>query len=252
LEQIKTKKIWWNQKLFIFAPNSLNNNPNFLQQFTMKKTNFIFAAVVFTSAICHLPSFSQNVGINASGNPANPSAGLDVDFTNKGLLIPRVSLTSTTDVTTIPSPAVSLLVYNTNAAMTGGGVGFWYWNGTQWVQAIGPAGPTGPTGLTGATGPTGLTGATGPTGLTGATGPTGLTGATGPTGPNGTTVLSGTYTPVGAKLVMGNATTGAEIIWKNGLNNNGGVILKAPNGSCWRLSVDNSGNLTTQALSTCP
>jgi hypothetical protein len=41
------------------------------------------------------------------------------------VLIPRVSLTSVTDATTIPNPATSLLVYNTNAALPWG-VGYYY------------------------------------------------------------------------------------------------------------------------------
>ncbi|MBI4931180.1 MAG: collagen-like protein [Bacteroidetes bacterium] len=129
--------------------------------------------------------FSQNVGINLTGATPNSSAGLDVDFTNKGLLIPRVSLTSTTDVITIPSPATSLLVYNTNAAMTGGGVGYWYWDGTKWVQAIGPTGPTGANGTNGATGPTGTAGTNGTNGVTGPTGTAGTNGTNGVTGPTG-------------------------------------------------------------------
>jgi hypothetical protein len=54
-------------------------------------------------------------------------------FSNKGLLIPRVALTSTTDATTIQSPALSLLVYNLG---TGGltTAGYYYWNGSQWVK----------------------------------------------------------------------------------------------------------------------
>lgn len=53
--------------------------------------------------------FSQ-VGINTT--TPNPSSVLDIVSTNKGLLIPRVSLTGNTDVTTIPNPANGLLVYN--------------------------------------------------------------------------------------------------------------------------------------------
>lgn len=130
-------------------------------------------------------AFAQNIGINATGATPNSSAGLDIDYPNKGLLVPRVSLTATTDVTTIPTPATSLLVYNTNAGMTGGAVGFWYWNGSVWVQSIGPTGPAGATGSTGATGATGATGSTGATGATGSAGATGSTGATGPAGPVG-------------------------------------------------------------------
>ena len=61
--------------------------------------------------------FAQNVGINVTGTIPDNSAMLDISSSSKGLLIPRVSLTSSTDIITIPSPAVSLLVYNTG---TGG------------------------------------------------------------------------------------------------------------------------------------
>lgn len=45
---------------------------------------------------------------------------LDISSTNSGLLIPRVSLVGITNgVTPIAAPAVILLVYNTNAAVTG-------------------------------------------------------------------------------------------------------------------------------------
>ncbi|MGZ3862816.1 MAG: hypothetical protein ACXVPN_10430 [Bacteroidia bacterium] len=73
----------------------------------------------------------QNVGINATGNAPDNSAMLDVSAANKGLLIPNVSLSSTTDAATIASPATSLLVYNTNASISGGsGVGYYYNSGT--------------------------------------------------------------------------------------------------------------------------
>ena len=76
---------------------------------------------------------AQNVGIGASTFTPDASAGLEIRYTNKGLLIPRVALTSTTDVTTIPSPANSLLVYNTG---TGGlsPAGYYYWDGSQWMR----------------------------------------------------------------------------------------------------------------------
>ena len=94
----------------------------------------IIAAGFLLSSII---SFSQNIGINTTGNAADPSAMLDVVATDKGILIPRVSLTSTTDVATITgTEAVSLLVYNTNAGMTGGSIGFWYWDGSKWVKII--------------------------------------------------------------------------------------------------------------------
>ncbi len=109
------------------------------------------------------------------------------------MLIPRVYLTSTTDVITIPNPANSLLVYNLSATMVGGGIGFWYYNASipSWVQAMGAAGATGNTGNAGATGNTGSTGVTGATGATGNTGNTGATGVTGVIGNTGNTGAAG-------------------------------------------------------------
>ncbi len=77
---------------------------------------------------------SQNVGVGTTTPEA--SALLDIEDANKGLLIPRVSLTDVSDgVSPINAPATSLLVYNTNAAVTGGkGAGYYYWNGSSWVN----------------------------------------------------------------------------------------------------------------------
>ena len=76
-----------------------------------------------------LKSFAQT-GIGTTTPDA--SAKLDVSATNKGFLPPRVTLTSGTDNTTIPSPATGLLVYNTgnNAGLV---AGYYYWNGTSWA-----------------------------------------------------------------------------------------------------------------------
>ncbi len=89
-------------------------------------------------AVFMLISFSINaqVAITTDGSSADGSAMLDVKSTDKGMLVPRVALTGTTDVTTIGSPATSLLVYNT---ATAGDVtpGFYYWNGTAWTPMVG-------------------------------------------------------------------------------------------------------------------
>lgn len=89
-------------------------------------------------------SQAQNVGINSTGALPNASAGLDVDFNNKGVLIPRVNLTAVNNPAPITSPAISLLVYNTNATITGGcGAGYYYWNGSQWVCLLSSTGSGG-------------------------------------------------------------------------------------------------------------
>ena len=94
---------------------------------SLRMLSFLLLPLAYNNA------FSQNVGINASGNAPHSSAGLDVSFTDKGLLIPNVALTSTADVSTITSPATSLLIYNT--ANTGDVTpGYYYYSGSAWIR----------------------------------------------------------------------------------------------------------------------
>lgn len=132
----------------------------------MKKLVYICTIVAFASVLAGQRLSAQN-GVLIAGAAGTPhgSAMLDIVSTTKGFLAPRMTAAQRT---AISSPATGLLVYQTD-----GTAGFWYFNGTAWVQAIGPQGPAGPTGATGATGATGPAGPTGATGATGATGPAG-------------------------------------------------------------------------------
>lgn len=80
--------------------------------------------------------FSQNIAINLGGNPGSASAILDLsDATNNtlGLLLPNISIGAFNAAAPVTAPKTGLIVWNTNAAMTGGfGVGFYYWTGSQW------------------------------------------------------------------------------------------------------------------------
>ncbi|MBK9075607.1 MAG: hypothetical protein IPL77_11635 [Flavobacteriales bacterium] len=92
--------------------------------------SWIFAALLL------IPSArlaAQNIGINANGATPNTSAILDIDVSalvgaKKGLLIPRVT---TAERNAIPTPATSLLVFNTTAAR------FEYFDGATWVPFVG-------------------------------------------------------------------------------------------------------------------
>jgi hypothetical protein len=84
------------------------------------------------------PIMAQNIAINSSGAAtADASAILDVQSTNKGLLIAQINLSSLTAASPLTSPAHSLLVYNTNASITGG-IGYYYNSGDgsspKWVK----------------------------------------------------------------------------------------------------------------------
>lgn len=114
---------------------------NKMSKITKCRRNLI--KIFFISLVCALSLFrgagvcsAQNIGINGSGSTPNISAGLDVDFTNKGLLIPRVALTQTTSNAPIgASVATSLLVYNT-ATINDVTPGYYYWDGSKWVKFL--------------------------------------------------------------------------------------------------------------------
>jgi hypothetical protein len=68
------------------------------------------------------------VGINESGNPPHSSAGLEVTFSNRGLLPPRLT---TAERNAIENPAEGLRIYNLDTKCEN------YFNGTGWLQLCG-------------------------------------------------------------------------------------------------------------------
>ncbi|MEI6750840.1 MAG: hypothetical protein WCM93_16920 [Bacteroidota bacterium] len=90
----------------------------------MKTLKTLIAALLIS-----VSAFAQNVGINADGTAPDGSAMLDVSSTTKGLLIPNIALSGTTDAATITTPALSLLVYNT-ATVSDVTPGYYYNSGT--------------------------------------------------------------------------------------------------------------------------
>ncbi|MBC7411415.1 MAG: hypothetical protein H7331_03045 [Bacteroidia bacterium] len=118
---------------------------NILTQYSsIHRSRFIFnnLLVITTFTIITLLNFNkvqaQNIGINT----ANPDASsiLDITHTNRGLLIPRIVLTATNIAAPIITPALSLLVYNTNTTLGVNGVkpGYYYWDGLQWTSLSTP------------------------------------------------------------------------------------------------------------------
>jgi hypothetical protein len=95
--------------------------------------NFLISATLLT---CNLV-FAQNVSVNSSGAVADPSAMLDINDANKGILVPRIALSATNVATPVTSPATSLLVYNTFTSAVGVNQvspGYYYWDGAKWVK----------------------------------------------------------------------------------------------------------------------
>jgi len=80
-------------------------------------------------AICQIGAFNMN---------PDQSAELDLSSTNKGLLIPRVTLsTDLNNSSPVSSPATGLLVFNNGANQV---QGFYFWTGSSWALLKSPTG----------------------------------------------------------------------------------------------------------------
>ena len=108
----------------------------------MKRSRLFWVASLLMMLSFSGEGFAQSVGVFTKTPDA--SAALDVDVSalpangKKGMLLPRVQLTDKRDRTTIPSPAVGLVVYN----LQDSGYGddqverdmFYFWDGEKWLD----------------------------------------------------------------------------------------------------------------------
>lgn len=108
----------------------------------MKRSRLFWIASLLTMLPFSGEGFAQSVGVFTKTPDA--SAALDVDVSTlpangkKGILLPRVQLRDKKDQTTIPNPAVGLVVYN----LQDNGLGedqvehdmFYFWDGTKWLD----------------------------------------------------------------------------------------------------------------------
>lgn len=216
------------------------------------------------SCCCLLPVQAQ-VGIGT--NSPNSSSVLELNSITKGLLIPRMTAAQRTAITT---PAAGLLVFDTDAD------NFYFYNGSAWVQAIGPAGTNGTNGktiLSGTTVPGAGIGVAGDFYLNTATSvlygpktttwPAGvsLIGAQGPAGTDGTngfTILNGTTVPSAGLGVNGDfylRTTNSQFYgpktagaWGAGVSLIGAQGAQGPSGGTNNFTIA-STTLTTLTAS---
>lgn len=96
----------------------------------------VAAVTLFGSA-----AFAQ-VKIGDNPTSINPGSALEIESTNKGLLMPRIALTNTTTWGLAGTSAAGMHVYNTNTGITSTNttyptleakIGEYYWDGTGWV-----------------------------------------------------------------------------------------------------------------------
>jgi uncharacterized protein (TIGR02145 family) len=89
------------------------------------KTLFYFAVSIAFALMTVQPVCAQGAAINATGNSPDPSAALDVNFTDKGFLPPRMT---TVQRNSISNPAAGLMIFNTSSGCIN------IFNGSNWRE----------------------------------------------------------------------------------------------------------------------
>ncbi|MES2519479.1 MAG: hypothetical protein V4585_15300 [Bacteroidota bacterium] len=106
---------------------------SFLIQNLFRNTHFagiIMGIILLPSLLSSLP-----IGKNFGGSLYAQSIS-SVYLTDKGIMLPRVGLSSVTDILTVPSPPISFLLYNTaTVGIPPNNIspGFYHWNGIKWI-----------------------------------------------------------------------------------------------------------------------
>ncbi len=189
----------------------------------------------FLFFLATLTSISQ-VAINTDGSNANASSILDLKSTNKGLLIPRMTASQKS---AISAPATGLMIYQTD-----GTTGFYYYDGSSWIQSIGVTGAQGIQGATGDTGAQGIQGATGPapsgTGIL--TVNSGVLENPGQLSGDVTTTGAGLTTTIGASKVTSSMITDGTIV-NSDINATAGINVS-------KLAGGTNGQFLTTSSST--
>jgi hypothetical protein len=109
----------------------------------MKSKNKIFMKKLLFITLITMNFLNAQVGIGTT--EIQNGVELQIESSNKGLLIPRIALTSTALAAPVgPTPiATGILIYNTATAgigITSVTPGFYYWSGTEWTALKSTAG----------------------------------------------------------------------------------------------------------------
>jgi hypothetical protein len=184
-----------------------------------------------TLMVISLSGYSQTVAINTTLNPANPSAGLDIDFASKGFLITRVALTGLGSFTPMAEHIAGMVVYNTSTTADVS-PGIYYNDGTKWVSGLPQGSAYGDMQYWNGTAWTTIQG--------------GIAGQYLTIGPGGIPVWSGNIsgyatltTDMATGITTNSATGGGNVI------HNGGTTVTA-RGVCWDISPNPTVALTTK------
>lgn len=101
----------------------------------MRKT--FFTLIIFWNILISAAWAQVKIGTTSGGTP-NPAAILDIDAANKGLLIPRVTLTSATVWALNGTASSGMVVYNLGTSTSNGlfGKGLYNWSNNKWNRMV--------------------------------------------------------------------------------------------------------------------
>lgn len=95
----------------------------------MNKKYILLSAILFSAAV------SAQVKIGGTDGTPNADAMLEVEATDKGILLPRVALSDVTDASPLQAHVAGMIVYNNTVDTTNGlELGLYQNNGTEWKR----------------------------------------------------------------------------------------------------------------------
>jgi hypothetical protein len=94
---------------------------------------------MFISACCCTISLHSQIKVGNNPASINPNSVLEIESTNKGLLLPRLSLSSTTNASPLSSFVSGMFVYNTST-INDVSQGIYYSDGAKWIKVNSSAG----------------------------------------------------------------------------------------------------------------
>jgi len=107
----------------------------------MYRQHFFLRSLLTALLLASVTSINAQDNVGIGTITPHPSAMVDINSQDKGLLIPR------TDTLSIANPATGLLIY------TAVDSSFWFYDGIFWQRGVGPQGPEGAQGIEGPEGP---------------------------------------------------------------------------------------------------
>jgi hypothetical protein len=222
----------------------------------MKNKYFLFAGVLFL----HFTVRAQ-VKIGDNSTTINSASLLEMETTNKGFVLPRVSLTDVNSSSPLASGLLTgTIVYNTNASATGGsGAGIYYWDGSKWnfltntTTSLNYWSLTGNSGLSASTNFIGTTDAVDFVVKTNNTTRMRIKSTTGYIGINTTSPserlhVAGNFYLSGAFMPGGSAGTSGYVLTSAGVNTS--PSWTDPNSLAWSLTGNSGTNASTNFIGT--